>query len=278
MARCRRKSAEACGYLKEIQSIIESNDQLKERNAELNNLKSQAGCTKLEAPPEEKPKVQPPPPPPPPEDKQKAEYEKATSLMNGGDYEGALAAFKRIQAAEPGYKDVGALMEKCSQEVARFKKMGQDARFAELSERANKLLAAGDLRAAMKCLGQLEALRPADPGLKNLRQQITDARQKEQGELEKAVADFYSGNYDQAYKSLTDFLARPHAPRLISFARFYAGAALGSQYYLSGAKDENSKSAAIQMFQSAAKGDSAYSPRWDAISPKIKDLYDIAKK
>jgi hypothetical protein len=119
-------------------------------------------------------------------------------------------------------------------------------------------------------------LRPGDPNLKNLRRRISEAQGKDDSELEKAITAFYSGNYDHAYKTLLDFDARPHSAAIASFARFYAGAALGSKYYLSGAKDENIKIAAFQMFQKAAKGESTYLPNWDIISPKIKVLYSEA--
>ena len=59
----------------------------------------------------------------------------------------------------------------------------------------------------------------------------------------------------------------------IRFDRFYAGAALGSRFLLSGAKDESMKNAAMKMFEQSLKDDPSYSPRWEALSPRIRDLY-----
>jgi TolA-binding protein len=268
----RKKNADACVLLRDIQAAIDANTQLKNRYPDLNNLKTQAGCTKPE-PQEPAVEIKAPAPPPEPVDTVKPDYEKALSLINSGEYKEALAALKQIQTVHPGYKDVTELIGKASQEIERTEKMGKEARYADSLARANKLLASGDFQAAGRALSQAEALHPGERKLKELRQQITDGRKKDEGELESAVSAFTGGNYDQAHKILAAFLLRPHSSSVVSFARFYAGAALAGKYFLSGSKDDNSKNAAIQMFQLSAKGDTAYSPPWESISPKIKSLY-----
>ncbi len=276
----RKKLAEACGYLHDVQAAIDASSQLKNRYPDLNNLKSQASCTQPESPQETTlpAEVKASAPQPEPADAAKSEYEQAVGLMKSGEYKEALVVLKRIQATHSGYKDVSELIHKASQEIERTEKMGKDARFADLMARANKLYAAGDFKAATRSLSQAEPLRPADRGMKDLRQQITDALKKDDGELEAAVNAFNGGNYDQAHKALLDFLARPHSAAATSCARFYAGAALAGKYFISGSKDDSSRTAAIQMFQLSAKGDAVYSPQWNSISPKIKNLYVEATK
>jgi TolA-binding protein len=276
----RNKLVDACGYLHDVQAAIDANSQLKSRYPDLNNLKTQASCTKPESSQESASpaEIKASALPTEPVDTAKPEYEKAAGLMNSGEYKEALAVFKRIQATHPGYKDIGEHIRKASQEIERTEKMGKESRFTDLLARANKRYAAGDFEAAIKLLNQAEPLRPADQGLKNLRQQITDALKKDRSELETAVNAFSGGNYDQAHKALLDFLARPHSALDTSCARFYAGAALAGKYFISGSKDDSSKTAAIQMFQLSAKGDAVYSPQWNSISPKIKSLYEEATK
>jgi len=258
----RGKFAEACDLLREIQAAIDANKALKERYPDLNALKEQAGG------------CQPAPatPPPPPPDLLKPDYDKAIGLKDAGRLQEALTIFNRIRKSNPGYKDVDDMIG----EIKQLLNKSDDERFAELSRKAAQLLSGGDLLAARRQLNVAEANHPHDPRLKELHQQLDAALKAEENELADAISAFYGGQYEQAQKALDDFLRGRHSPPTIAFARFYKGAALGSRYFLSGGKDQAMKNAAMELFEQTLKDYPAFSPRWDAVSSRIKDLYSEA--
>jgi len=261
----RGKFAEACDLLREIQAAIDANKALKERYPDLNAMKEQAGgCQPAPA--------TPPPPPPPAPDLLKPDYDKAIGLKDAGRLQEALTIFNSIRKSHPGYKDVDDMIG----EIKQLLNKSEDERFAELSKKAAQLLSGGDLLAARRQLNVAEANRPHDPRLKELHQQLDAASKAEENELADAISAFYGGQYEQAQNALDNFLRGRHSPPTIAFARFYKGAALGSQYFLSGGKDQAMKNAAMELFQQTLKDYPAYSPRWDALSSRIKDLYSEA--
>jgi tetratricopeptide (TPR) repeat protein len=257
------KFTEACDLLRQIQTSIDANKALRERYPDLNTLKTQAGGCPVTPAPEQA-------------DPAKADYDKAVRLREQGKLQDALLTFLRIQKSRPGYKDVDDQVSEIKQELSDSQKKNQDERFADLSKKANQFLRDGDLRAAARQLSLAEAIRPADSSLAMLRQQIEGALKSEENELVEAITAFYGGRYEQAQKALDGFLGRRHPAPMIALARFYTGAAWGSQFFLSGGTDQSMKNTAMQMFQQTLKDDPSYSPRWDAVSQKIKDLYSEA--
>jgi tetratricopeptide (TPR) repeat protein len=260
----RGKFENACSLLREIQAAVDANVALKERYPDLNDMMSKAGgCPQA-------PVVEQPDP---------RDYENALDLKNKGKLNQALEAFNRIEKSHPGYLDVKQQIEEVRQKIkmANLKKT-QDEQFAEQLAEAEQLLNSGDFNAAQGVLDAAEALRHADPKVNEMRQQLETAITNEENKLVEAVNSFYSGRYEQAQRALGDFLQVPHSPSVRALARFYQGAALGSRFFLGGGKDEEARGAAIQLFRQALKDDPSYSPHWDAISPKIRDLYLAATK
>jgi tetratricopeptide (TPR) repeat protein len=240
----RKNFAAACGLLSEIQVAVNADNLLKSRYPDLGSLKAQAGgCPAPEPPP---PVVQAPEP----VDTMKPLYNKAVNLMDEGKLPEALRIFKRIQKEAPGYKDVRTLIEELSQEVA-----GKRAKPEKVSPPER-----------------------AEVPKTEMAPKTNESRKREEIELAGALNAFYAGRYEQSFKALQDFLSRPHSVSMTSFARFYAGAALGSKYFLSGGKEEAARNDAIQLFQQTIKGDPTFSPRWDTVSPKIKDLFAEATR
>jgi tetratricopeptide (TPR) repeat protein len=256
----RRKFEEACGLLRDIQAAIDANKALKGRFPSLDDLKAEAGgCQPLPAPP--------------PPDTVKVDYEKAVALRDAGKLQDALALFNRIRKSHPNYMDVGTQISEINQELIDNAKKSQDEKLAEVLRSASQSLTRGDLLLASRQLYRAEEMRPDDPRVKTQRQLIEKNLTAEKNEISNAIAPFYSGRYEEAQKALEDFLLRPHSAFYMALARFYAGAALGSRFLLSGAKDESMKNAAMKMFEQSLKDDPSYSPRWEALSPRIRDLY-----
>jgi tetratricopeptide (TPR) repeat protein len=263
----RGKFEEACGLLRDIQAAIDANKGLKERFPSLNDLKTKAGgCPALPAPP------------PPPPDTVKADYEKAVAQRDAGKLQDALVLFNRIRRSHPNYMDVDTQISEINQELIDNTKKSQDDKLAELLRSVSQSLTRGDLLGASRQLDRAEEMRPDDLRVKTQRQLIEKSLTAEKNEISNAIAAFYGGRYEEAQKTLEDFLGRPHSAFYMALARFYAGAALGSRFLLSGAKDESTKNAAMKMFEQTLKDDPGYSPRWDALSPKIKDLYAEATR
>lgn len=263
----RGKFADACALLREIQAAIDANKALKQRYPDLEALKVRSGG------------CQPTPPlPSQPPDTAKADYEKAVLLKEQGRLREALTIFNRILKSHPGYTDVEGQIREVNQEISDSQKKNQDDRVAELSRAVGQFLDDGDLRAARRELNVAEAVRPGDPGLKRLRQQIETALAKEENQLADGITAYYDGRYEQAQKALEEFLARRHSAPVTALARFYSAAALGSRFFLSGGKDEAMKNTALRMFQQTLKDDPGYSPRWDVVASRIRDLYSEANK
>jgi len=263
----RGKFEEACGLLRDIQAAIDANKGLKERFPSLNDLKTKAGgCPALPAPPSAPP------------DTVKVDYEKAVAQRDAGKLQDALVLFNRIRRSHPNYMDVDTQISEINQELIDNTKKSQDEKLAELLRSVSQSLTRGDLLGASRQLDRAEEMRPDDLRVKTQRQLIEKSLTAEKNEISNAIAAFYGGRYEEAQKTLEDFLGRPHSAFYMALARFYAGAALGSRFLLSGAKDESTKNAAMKMFEQTLKDDPGYSPRWDALSPKIKDLYAEATR
>jgi tetratricopeptide (TPR) repeat protein len=238
----RRDNDSVCKHLLEIEAAVEANRSLKSRYPDLNSLKNQAGgCLPVALPPPPAVSVQQPGSER--VDPVKADYEKALKLMDDGKAAEALKILKKIQRSHKNYEDVNQLVEDLTGSGGSQEKL------------------------------QAQTARQPEQNTKKGRTQIEEASRKDKSDLVEAINAFYGGKYEQAVELLARFLERPHSGTITAFAHFYAGAAMGNKFYLSGQKDETSKRSAIQMFQQTLKADPNYMPRWDAVSPKIKDLY-----
>ena len=262
----RGRFPEACALIRDIQAAVEANKALRQRYTDLNSLREKAGGCQVT------------PPVPEPTDTSKPEYDRAMRLRENGRLTEALQILTKIRSSHPGYRDVESQIPQINKELKDIVTKGQDERFADLSKACSQLLREGDCTSAVKQLKQAESLRPDDPGLKQLRRQIDDRLNADESELFNAVEAFYGGKYQESEKTLEAFLGRAHCQSAIALARFYAGAALGSRFLLSGGKDLALRDAAVKMFEQSVKGNPAYQPRWDAVSPKLKDLYSEAGK
>ncbi len=260
----RGRFKEACVYLREIQAAVDANMALKESYPELSALKVQAGGCQAPAP--EVP------------DTVKSDYEKAVSLRDAARLQEALTLFRGIARSHPGYQDVEQQIKEINQELSQNLKKSQDERFAEHISQAERSLGNGEFRVARRELNAAEALRPSDSNVPRLKQQLEAAVSNEVNELGDALAAYYGGQYEQAQKALESFLLRRHSPSLVALARFYQGAAVGSRFLLAGAKDETNRNAALQLFRQTLKDDPAFLPRWDTLSPRIKDMYQEATR
>lgn len=260
----RGRFQEACGYLRDIQAAVDANISLKGRYPDLSELKAKAGGCPAPAP--EVP------------DTVKVDYGKAVALRDAARLQDSLVLFNRIAKSHPGYQDVDQQIREINQELSQNLKKSQDERFAEHVAQAQQSMSVGDFRVARRELNAADALRRGDANVSRLQQQLEAAVKTEENELADAIAAFYGGQYEQAQRALESFLLRRHSPSLVALARFYQGAAVGSRFLLAGGKDETTRNAALQLFRQALKDDPAFSPRWDALSPRIKDLYQEATR
>ncbi len=258
----RRKFEDACEFLHEIQAALDGNKALKDRYADFNNLKSQAGgCPQAQAPESAIP------------DPAKSDYDKAMALREQDQLDKALKLFKLIARSYPDYRDVKQQTYEIQQEIDRNRKKSQDERFADRLSRAEQSWDQGDFRAMRKDLDAADSLRPGDPNVAGLRQKMETAILNEENELADALSSFYSGEYEQVHKRLEVFLKRHHASHIVALAHFYQGAALGSRFFLGGETEEAVRNEAGQLFLKSLKDDPTYFPQLDAVSPRIMKLY-----
>jgi len=269
----RSDSQTACTLLSEVQATIEAgSSDFKRFYSDLNfyNEKQKAGGCVAQVPV---------PPPAPAVDKYKSDYDKALSRRENGRSQDALAILNRIHSENPDYKDVKNLISEINQELRDNQKKSQDQLFADAVNATGRAFDKGNLITAREHLKKAEAIHPSDPAVKGWADRIRKGIEQDERELEEAITAFYQGKYPEAEKGLEGFLRRAHSPRVVAFARFYAGAAQVSDYYVTGARDQQKKEAAASSFAQSFKEDPEYSPRWETVSPKIKSLYfEVNKK
>lgn len=89
--------------------------------------------------------------------------------------------------------------------------------------------------------------------------------------LAKGITEFYTGQFDDAYSDLRDYLK--FKGEKVGLANFYMGALKATQYHLSGATDPKLQEAATNAFR-VAKKTPKFKPPEKYISPKILEMYN----
>jgi len=91
--------------------------------------------------------------------------------------------------------------------------------------------------------------------------------------LAKGITEFYTGQFDDAYSDLRDYLK--FKGEKAGLANFYIGALKATQYHLGGASDPKLQEAATNAFRAAKKSQKFKVPD-KYISPKIVEMYNSA--
>ena len=91
--------------------------------------------------------------------------------------------------------------------------------------------------------------------------------------LAKGITEYYTGNFDDAYSDLKDYLK--FKGEKVGLANFYMGALKATQYHLGGATESSLLDAATNAFRVAKKTPN-FKPPTKYISPKILDMYNNA--
>ncbi len=264
-------SATACTLLSEIQATIEAGSADFKRfynDYNIYNEKQKAGGCAPVAPPS--------PPPAPAVDSSKADYDRAIKRREDGRLQDALSLLNRLPRT---YKDVDQQITDINRELRDSQKKSQDQLFTEAVNATRRAFDKRDLITARHHLEKAQGIRSSDPSVKDWADQIRKGIEQDERELQAAVTAFYQGKYPEAEKGLDTFLQRGHSPKVVAFARFYAGAALASDFYLTGGKDQQKKDAATNSFTQSFKEDPEFAPRWETVSPRIKALYqEVSKK
>jgi hypothetical protein len=201
----------------------------------------------------------------PPSDPLLAEYNRALGLIKSKPGE-AERILQKLYAADKNYKDIDSLLKEVRDDL-------QNKDFAELEKQARSYLDKGDLQAALGKIDRTITLRPNESRLRDFKNLVLERLGNESSELSSGINTYYRGNYPEARKLLTTFLNNPHSPRLLAFARFYAGAAWVSEYYLTGQSDSAKKDEAKKAFSIVLKDSPQFSPDWTKVSPKIRPLF-----
>ena len=264
-------SATACALLSEIQATIEAGTADFKRfynDYNIYNEKQKAGGCAPVAPPT--------PPPAPAVDNSKADYDKAMQRKESGRLQDALTYLNKVPRS---YKDVDRQISEINQELKDNQKKSQDQLFTDAVNATRRAFDKRDLITARHHLEKAQGIRSSDPAVKDWADQIKKGIEQDERELQAAVTAYYQGKYPEAEKGLDSFLQRGHSPKVVAFARFYAGAALASDFYLTGGKDQQKKDAAANSLTQSFKEDPEFTPRWETVSPRIKALYqEVSKK
>jgi tetratricopeptide (TPR) repeat protein len=211
-----------------------------------------------------------------PKDALKDKYDQAVRLKDTAKYSEAIAAFNAIKKQDPNYQDVNDLLKDAQAELKKINEGSADQRAAALKQQAQAQLNKGEFVAASGLVSQALQLKPDDAAAKQLQQQINDAKAHEDTDLLAGIDAYYAGKYPDAQTRLEEFLKKQHAVRITAIARFYSGAAVASQFYLTGATDNAKKEAAKQAFAQTIKLMPAFLSQMRveaSISPKITRLF-----
>lgn len=205
-----------------------------------------------------------PAPPRPPE------LDEGIKLFDKGDYHGAQKIFEGLQPNHPDLTELQSYLQKTTVEI--------------LVESCTASLKRSDAGKANEELKKLAELAPEDqriPGLRAQLQRLSETKQRDQGKdrtsardtlLDEAIHEFYAGRFLQADRLLDQYLGQPSKYK--SLAYFYRGAIACTDYFLTGAKDEQKQMRARDFFSKARQADGKFSPPRDYISPKIIEVYE----
>ena len=125
-----------------------------------------------------------------------------SELELSGDTEGALLAFRAAASLDPDYPPAREALKRVESSIA-------DSAFQQSMSQALQALTAGRLLAATKALQQAEALRPGDPAVSDLKQQLKSRRLETQlDSLRQEAASFEQAErWPEALKSCEKALA-----------------------------------------------------------------------
>ena len=200
------------------------------------------------------------------------------ALYDEGDYRGALATFESSQSRDPNSADLQGWIKKTKEKLSGQTEAEQLERKIEASLRHN------DAAHAKEQLARLKELAPQDrriPMLQEKLQRLPGGEQADQeqdrssaqGELlQKAIRAFYTGDLPGADKLLEQYLGQPNNHEALAY--FYRGAIACTDYFLTGAKDQEKQTLALEFFFKARQADRQFTPPSDWISPKITAMYE----
>jgi hypothetical protein len=141
-----------------------------------------------------------------------------------------------------------------------------------------------DLGQAKELITKLEESAPDDTRIPKLRAELQGApavqetrREKDQNSsqdalFEEALQEYYNGDFPRADQLLEQYLGQPG--KYAALAYFYRGAIVCTDYFLTGAKDEQKQTHARDFFSKARQADGKFTPPRGSISPKILGVYD----
>jgi hypothetical protein len=142
----------------------------------------------------------------------------------------------------------------------------------------------GDFGQAKELLTKLDELAPDDTRIPRLRAELQrspanqeshqeeDHGSKQDALLQDAIRKFYNGDFPRADQLLERYLGQPG--KYAALAYFYRGAIVCTDYFLTGAKDEQKQTRARDFFSKARQSDGKFTPPQAYISPKIIGVYD----
>jgi len=196
------------------------------------------------------------------------ELDAGIELFHKGDYRRAQKVFEALQPAHPDLPELQTYLQKTEVEL--------------LVENYKASLKRGDAGLAHEQFNKLTESAPDDPRIPKLRAQLPSlSPPKDQGKdratanealLDDAIHEYYAGHFSQADQLLDQFLGQPSRHK--SLAYFYRGAIACTDYFLTGAKDEQKQSVARDFFSKAHQADGKFAPPRDYISPKIIEVYE----
>jgi DNA-binding transcriptional MerR regulator len=198
------------------------------------------------------------------------ELDEGIGLFKKRDYRGAQKVFEGLKATHPDLIELQTYLQNTEVEIS--------------VENCKAYLKHGDSGLASEQLKKLTELAPEDPRVDKLRAQLqllSGSRQRDQGKnrggaddalLAEAIHEFYAGHFSQADQMLDQYLGQPSKNK--SLAYFFRGAIACTDYFLSGAKDEQKQTRAHDFFSKARQADAKFTPPRDYISPKIIDVYE----
>ncbi len=204
-----------------------------------------------------------------------ATLDQGVTLFNKRDYRKALTFFEGMQSANPNSAQVQNWIQRAKEKLGA--QVEQSVRNIEASLRGN------DLGRAKEQLTRLEKLAPQDDRIPKLRaklQPLPSPRQTGQQEdragaqdlLEYAIREFYADHFPHADQLLEQYMGQSGKYKALAY--FYRGAIVCTDYFLTGAKNQQKESLAREFFSKARQADGRFTPPRDWISPKIIEIYD----
>ena len=154
------------------------------------------------------------------------------------------------------------------------------ARVDGLVADATRLLRRKDCEQAQVQLKLAQQLAPNDERIPALLRQALDACRSADGPsaqealLVDGIRSFYKGDLAQADQLLEQYLGKPG--KYAALAYFYRGAIMSTDYFLSGAKDQQKEAQAREFFAKGRRANAKFVPPREWISPKIIEIYQKA--